>query len=198
MFVASSEFVDAAIARIDAVNGELNAVIHPLYDRARSAAASAPAGPFTGVPIVLKDNFDTAEIARDIHELYEPLAEDSGLSLQVKDDLIHSVVAGDIDDAAAERIDLGGRTLMPGLIDCHVHLYRTLLPSSPVYLPSLMAAIASRTLRGMLMSGFTTVREAGSGQYTAFSLRRSSSRANSSSSIESQRRRLSRTSVSAW
>ena len=50
-----TELVDAAIARIDAVNGDLNAVIHPLYDRARSAAASAPAGPFTGVPIVLKD-----------------------------------------------------------------------------------------------------------------------------------------------
>ncbi|MFM8972281.1 MAG: amidase [Actinomycetota bacterium] len=49
------ELVDAAIARIEAVNGDLNAVIHPLYDRARAAAAAAPAGPFTGVPIVLKD-----------------------------------------------------------------------------------------------------------------------------------------------
>lgn len=29
------------------------------------------------------DSFDAADIARDIHELYEPLAEDSGLELQV-------------------------------------------------------------------------------------------------------------------
>lgn len=50
------ELVDAAIARIEAVNGDLNAVIHPLYDRARAAATAAePGGPFTGVPIVLKD-----------------------------------------------------------------------------------------------------------------------------------------------
>ena len=50
------ELVDAAIARIEAVNGDLNAVIHPLYDRARATATAAePAGPFTGVPIVLKD-----------------------------------------------------------------------------------------------------------------------------------------------
>jgi signal transduction histidine kinase len=30
------------------------------------------------------DNFDAAEIAHDIQELYEPLAEDSGMTLQVK------------------------------------------------------------------------------------------------------------------
>lgn len=49
------ELVDAAIARIEAVNDGLNAVIHPLYERARAAVADAPAGPFTGVPIVVKD-----------------------------------------------------------------------------------------------------------------------------------------------
>jgi amidase len=50
------ELVDAAIARIEKLNGELNAVIHPLFDRARAAArAGLPAGPFTGVPIVVKD-----------------------------------------------------------------------------------------------------------------------------------------------
>jgi amidase len=49
------ELVDAAIERIDKLNGELNAVIHPLYDRARANARNATEGPFTGVPIVLKD-----------------------------------------------------------------------------------------------------------------------------------------------
>ncbi len=50
------ELVDAAIARIEKLNGELNAVIHPLFERARAAAtAGLPDGPFRGVPIVVKD-----------------------------------------------------------------------------------------------------------------------------------------------
>jgi amidase len=51
------ELVDAAIARIEKLNGDLNAVIHPLFDRARAAAQSnaLPDGPFRGVPIVVKD-----------------------------------------------------------------------------------------------------------------------------------------------
>jgi amidase len=50
------ELVDEAIERIEKLNGELNAVIHPLYERARTAArGTLPDGPFTGVPIVVKD-----------------------------------------------------------------------------------------------------------------------------------------------
>ena len=50
------ELVDAAIERIERVNPELNAVITPLFERARAAAAGdLPDGPFRGVPFVLKD-----------------------------------------------------------------------------------------------------------------------------------------------
>ena len=54
------ELVDAAIARVESLNDELNAVIHPLFDRARAAATEMAAGasgdrPFRGVPIVVKD-----------------------------------------------------------------------------------------------------------------------------------------------
>src|SRR3954463_16335635 len=50
------ELVDAAIERIEAANGELNAVIHKLYDEGREAAAAElPEGPFKGVPFLLKD-----------------------------------------------------------------------------------------------------------------------------------------------
>jgi amidase len=51
------EAVDAAIARIEKLNPELNAVIHPLFEKARAAAAagSLPEGPFRGVPFLLKD-----------------------------------------------------------------------------------------------------------------------------------------------
>jgi amidase len=51
-----ADLVDAAIGRIEAVNPELNAVIHPLFDRAHAAVdAGLPDGPFRGVPIVIKD-----------------------------------------------------------------------------------------------------------------------------------------------
>ncbi len=51
-----TELVDAAIERIERVDPELNAVITPLFERARAAAAGElPDGPFRGVPFVLKD-----------------------------------------------------------------------------------------------------------------------------------------------
>jgi amidase len=54
--VKPQDLVDAAIARIERVNPELNAVITPLFDKARKAAAgNLPEGPFRGVPFLLKD-----------------------------------------------------------------------------------------------------------------------------------------------
>src|SRR5688572_15112302 len=51
-----SELVDAAIARIEALDPELNAVVTPLFDKARDVAAGElPDGPFRGVPMLLKD-----------------------------------------------------------------------------------------------------------------------------------------------
>jgi amidase len=50
------ELVEAAIARIEAVNPQLDAVIRTRFDEARSAAAGElPDGPFKGVPILFKD-----------------------------------------------------------------------------------------------------------------------------------------------
>src|SRR5438067_8866782 len=51
-----AELVDDAVARIEKLNPELNAVIHPLFEKARDQAASTlPDGPFKGVPMVVKD-----------------------------------------------------------------------------------------------------------------------------------------------
>lgn len=54
--LSPTEAVDVAIARAERVNGELNAIIHPRYDKARAeAAGDLPDGPLRGVPIVVKD-----------------------------------------------------------------------------------------------------------------------------------------------
>src|ERR1035437_455525 len=52
-----AELVDAAIVRIERLNPTLNAIIHPLFDKARAEArgSSLPDGPFRGVPIGIKD-----------------------------------------------------------------------------------------------------------------------------------------------
>src|SRR3954447_5705891 len=51
-----TELVDAALERIERLNPELNAVIHPQFEKARAAAAGElPDGPFRGVPFLLKD-----------------------------------------------------------------------------------------------------------------------------------------------
>ncbi len=50
------ELVEAAIGRVEALNPQLNAVIHPLFDAGLEAArGELPDGPFRGVPFLLKD-----------------------------------------------------------------------------------------------------------------------------------------------
>ena len=49
--------LEESIARIEAINPGLNAVIHPRFEKARQELASGaiPAGPFHGVPLLVKD-----------------------------------------------------------------------------------------------------------------------------------------------
>ncbi|HSR24318.1 MAG TPA: amidohydrolase family protein [Candidatus Eisenbacteria bacterium] len=67
--------------------------------------------------------------------------------------------------ADAGRVDAGGLTVLPGLIDCHVHLC---FPGQGIDLGELLATPPSMTLlhavrscRSTIEAGFTTVRDAG-------------------------------------
>jgi Asp-tRNA(Asn)/Glu-tRNA(Gln) amidotransferase A subunit family amidase len=54
--VTPEELLEAAIARVEARNPTVNAVVMQLYDHGRQAiTAGLPDGPFTGVPFLLKD-----------------------------------------------------------------------------------------------------------------------------------------------
>ena len=63
----------------------------------------------------------------------------------------------------ARVIDAGGRTVMPGLIDLHVHLVAVSMNlQSLANQPNVLVTLRSLPiLRGMLRRGFTTVRDAG-------------------------------------
>jgi amidase len=60
--LAPVEAVEAAIRRIEALDPQVNAVIHRRFERAREEAASPalPDGPFRGVPLLLKDLWPTS------------------------------------------------------------------------------------------------------------------------------------------
>jgi imidazolonepropionase-like amidohydrolase len=86
-----------------------------------------------------------------------------GCDVLVEGERIAEVSERPIATSAAERIDLRGATLMPGLIDAHVHAVITsmdlaAMERKPV---TLVAHEARRVLEGMLQRGFTTVRDAG-------------------------------------
>jgi amidase len=50
------ELLDDTIDRIERLDPDLNAVIHPRFERAREEAAGGlPDGPFRGVPMLIKD-----------------------------------------------------------------------------------------------------------------------------------------------
>ena len=55
--VSPVELVEAAIHRLERLNRQVNAVIHPALERARERAAARdlPDGPFRGVPFLMKD-----------------------------------------------------------------------------------------------------------------------------------------------
>ncbi|WP_339705946.1 amidohydrolase family protein [uncultured Sphingosinicella sp.] len=87
----------------------------------------------------------------------------------ITDGRIVSVSGGAGIPADAKRVDLPGMTLVPGLIDMHVHL-----DSAPIYggynslvfTDSFWTVVGAANARAMLDAGFTTVRNVGSAGYS--------------------------------
>ena len=81
---------------------------------------------------------------------------------------------GDAVPAAAPRIDLGARTILPGLIDMHVHL--TLDPTlsgyqSLEYTDNFWTVVGVANAKKTVEAGFTTVRNVGSANYDDVALK---------------------------
>jgi imidazolonepropionase-like amidohydrolase len=77
--------------------------------------------------------------------------------------------------AGARLVDLSNRTVLPGLIDTHVHLVST--PGEPFWNEAVnsdewYALVGAHNALTTLRAGFTTVRDLGSGRLNGFALRR--------------------------
>jgi len=86
-----------------------------------------------------------------------------GYQLLIEDDKVKELSDRPVKAEGAARIDCGGRTLMPGLIDSHVHAIHSevnirYMENLPL---TLVAARAATRLTAMLNRGFTTVRDTG-------------------------------------
>lgn len=86
-----------------------------------------------------------------------------GYQLLIEDDKVKELSEKPIKAKDATRIDCGKRTLMPGLIDSHVHAIHSevnirFMENLPL---TLVTARAATRLTAMLNRGFTTVRDTG-------------------------------------
>ena len=87
-----------------------------------------------------------------------------GALVEVKDGLITRVEAGGEPPKGSLAMDLDGRALLPGFIDCHVHLCfdsRPDINQLKELSPAELAFTAARSARATLMAGVTTVRDMG-------------------------------------
>jgi imidazolonepropionase-like amidohydrolase len=86
-----------------------------------------------------------------------------GYEVLVEGDTIKEVSAKPIKAAKAEVVDCGKRTLMPGLIDCHVHVFLVEVNIRNLeHVPlTLLTAKSADLMKGMIDRGFTTVRDTG-------------------------------------
>ncbi len=85
-----------------------------------------------------------------------------GMKIRIEGDKVVAV-GKRVAAGGAEVVDCGGRTVMPGLIDSHVHvmLSSVSIPSLEKVPLTLGTARAAANMRGMIDRGFTTVRDTG-------------------------------------
>jgi imidazolonepropionase-like amidohydrolase len=91
-----------------------------------------------------------------------------GMQVLIEGGMIREVSSTPIKTTEVQVIDVGGRTLMPGLIDAHIHAYASDVNVQKIDLAGdpYRTAHAVRMLGFALDCGFTTVRDIGGGDYS--------------------------------
>jgi len=91
-----------------------------------------------------------------------------GMNVLVADGIIADISSQPVTAPHAQVIDAGGRTLMPELIDAHIHSYACNVSMQRIEAvgDAYRTAYAARMLGHALDCGFTTVRDIGGGDYS--------------------------------
>jgi imidazolonepropionase-like amidohydrolase len=118
------------------------------------------------VPAVAQD--DPQRILFSNCNVFDGVAESlaEGRNVLVEGNLIASIGDASLAAEGAEVIDCDGRSLMPGLIDAHTHLYMNMSGGVPGMEMASWDEIGPRSVHmavEYLLSGFTSVREMGGG-----------------------------------
>ena len=102
--------------------------------------------------------FQNAQIFNGINEQLI-----TGKDLLIEGNFIKAIGTGLAVAADVQVIDAGGRILMPGLTDAHVHLMLNDTPARAIYEETwgYVGAQSVAAAKAMLMRGFTTVRDVG-------------------------------------
>ena len=112
-------------------------------------------------------SYEIEASSKSVKKVFDPMGRGGGYSFQVVDEKGKTTPK----QVEVNVVDGGGMTLMPGLIDSHVHLTHMLIPGGLEGWEAAtweeIGAFTSAAAREYIMSGFTTVRDMG-GMGTGF------------------------------
>jgi imidazolonepropionase-like amidohydrolase len=88
-------------------------------------------------------------------------------NILIEDGIIREIGPTASSSIDCQIINVQGRTVIPGLIDCHVHVVASMMDlAMNAQLPAPVAVLQSaRIMKGMLERGFTTVRDVGGASF---------------------------------